>query len=783
MRQPIGPRIADPIESFEDSNQREKIDPQEYYRTFDFDKMRTRKNWQEMMEHANRNFEELFGLTNYQKAVKQRAEELGIDVDDPKVMNQLHLRTITFSYNLSLANPELTQEDLDQEAYLLGLLLLEDGDTLDEIGVRPDNKPSRYFQREERLEAKRSLASFTDDVVANVGDPHEWLAIHRNRFSTITIDYALQNRHFFMETGNDDPHQALNEAVDREVLGGEYQQSHTIRLETITRYTNRIDFGSRLVLKDVLRWLAFFDPGPEDPDNDTWNGYIDWIEAFIAKDESQIHSEELKKLQEIYDEVKDFYLDAVPEKTRVSIEATQEQFHSIIERSQEVLSQVHPEAVKELEPLVNKAVGQAERFNRVEYLQDQINRLEEIVLDIRNSRDGYFDDVVGLEAYEGGRANSQLYEHKGAEITRIISEIREEREALGLAEDYFPDLEDLRSVIFEHYNNPDAFEELDEWIRQYQKLSQSIITERDVQELNRSWQELSKEAQKVQRKILRDRTGLATFSTDHSGDFTDKFLSSIEHVSEQISQQTEVLEALEEAGKEPLISNFNHLASLHNRMLELPDADQPYDRAKDRYSTAWNRFCSENRISGLNANTQLEEIPPDKRREFANMLIQFHLDNKLETLSFVDRDLAFQVEQARVSQLEQMIGIRQLAKRAQVKHEVFPDTSLEPESVDRLVASWSVTAHALHRMNRNEVKDLFVEMDRILKVGGQATLFPMDYSRDSLKWDQDDIKNIIKEYNDENDAQLVPQFTEGQGSYRKHSVLIVTKAAAKAPVQ
>lgn len=71
-----------------------------FSREMEHDKLRTAKGWESMMEHAGCNFEELFGLTNYQKALKHLNEDYQSRVassnskKDP--MNEVYLPTLNF---------------------------------------------------------------------------------------------------------------------------------------------------------------------------------------------------------------------------------------------------------------------------------------------------------------------------------------------------------------------------------------------------------------------------------------------------------------------------------------------------------------------------------------------------------------------------------------------------------------------------------------------------------------------------------------------------------------
>lgn len=57
----------------------------------------------------------------------------------------------------------------------------------------------------------------------------------------------------------------------------------------------------------------------------------------------------------------------------------------------------------------------------------------------------------------------------------------------------------------------------------------------------------------------------------------------------------------------------------------------------------------------------------------------------------------------------------------------FPDTPFEDKSFDRVVASWSVSAHMFGAMEVPQFRVVWQELDRIIKKDGAAYLWPLDY--------------------------------------------------------
>ncbi len=68
-------------------------------------------------------------------------------------------------------------------------------------------------------------------------------------------------------------------------------------------------------------------------------------------------------------------------------------------------------------------------------------------------------------------------------------------------------------------------------------------------------------------------------------------------------------------------------------------------------------------------------------------------------------------------------------KRAELVKGVFPLTSFDNGSFDRIVASWSLSVHMFPEMDAQQFETTFLEIGRLLKPDGRAYLWPLQFER------------------------------------------------------
>ncbi|MEK9156609.1 MAG: class I SAM-dependent methyltransferase [Patescibacteria group bacterium] len=94
------------------------------------------------------------------------------------------------------------------------------------------------------------------------------------------------------------------------------------------------------------------------------------------------------------------------------------------------------------------------------------------------------------------------------------------------------------------------------------------------------------------------------------------------------------------------------------------------------------------------------------------------------------------VQKRGISEEEREVLVRRLIgefrgkkkyKHAEMVKGAFPDTPFMDHSFDRIIASWSISAHMFGVINKGQFAVVWKELDRILKQNGAAYIWPLDY--------------------------------------------------------
>jgi SAM-dependent methyltransferase len=76
-------------------------------------------------------------------------------------------------------------------------------------------------------------------------------------------------------------------------------------------------------------------------------------------------------------------------------------------------------------------------------------------------------------------------------------------------------------------------------------------------------------------------------------------------------------------------------------------------------------------------------------------------------------------------ELIESIRFEKTAKEAEVVKAMFPFLPFPPESFDRFVAFWSISTYAMEHLDEEDFSSYWKEIDRVLKPGGKAYIFPL----------------------------------------------------------
>jgi hypothetical protein len=73
------------------------------------------------------------------------------------------------------------------------------------------------------------------------------------------------------------------------------------------------------------------------------------------------------------------------------------------------------------------------------------------------------------------------------------------------------------------------------------------------------------------------------------------------------------------------------------------------------------------------------------------------------------------------------IRLKKNTEKTNVVEAIFPELPFKSESFDRLVASWSISAHVFAGLDEEEFDVFWSETYRVLRSGGEAYIFPLNY--------------------------------------------------------
>lgn len=88
------------------------------------------------------------------------------------------------------------------------------------------------------------------------------------------------------------------------------------------------------------------------------------------------------------------------------------------------------------------------------------------------------------------------------------------------------------------------------------------------------------------------------------------------------------------------------------------------------------------------------------------------------------------------------IRLKKHTKNSNVVEGIFPELPFASNSFERIVASWSISAHAFSGFDSQDFTICWKEVERVLKRGGLAFIFPLNYAL----YDKDLMINSLKEY-------------------------------------
>lgn len=165
--------------------------------------------------------------------------------------------------------------------------------------------------------------------------------------------------------------------------------------------------------------------------------------------------------------------------------------------------------------------------------------------------------------------------------------------------------------------------------------------------------------------------------------------------------------------------------------------------------------------------------------KMADILRDFFITNGYSVIKHIDPVLFARINTELTETILQKNPHTPQTEKAALLEEVFPNTSLPDSSIDRATACWSVSRQAMTVMTDEERLAIWAEFDRILKPGGRATIYPMDYWYDQHhpQLNKKMLEQMLEEYQSMNQSNLEYELRYASGKFREHLVLVLKKPA------
>ncbi len=213
-------------------------------------------------------------------------------------------------------------------------------------------------------------------------------------------------------------------------------------------------------------------------------------------------------------------------------------------------------------------------------------------------------------------------------------------------------------------------------------------------------------------------------------------------LSETANNATLGLEVLKvyqtEIFPEIIQKHLEDLADIHvNTITESSKYDQ---KQLQYYRGLWGDFLQS---KGVNPE-KFHYDDPDSH--FVDLLVQFFLINGISSLRNLAPDFFEEVEKEEKQKIREKIPQSTSEKEAKFIEMMFPQTQeLPAHSYDRVVMSWSWSAHMLQDMTTEElVGVVWPELDRLLATNGIANIFPIGHHGVNPEWVEQTIKSYIE---------------------------------------
>ncbi|MDQ5951288.1 MAG: hypothetical protein QG639_565 [Patescibacteria group bacterium] len=251
------------------------------------------------------------------------------------------------------------------------------------------------------------------------------------------------------------------------------------------------------------------------------------------------------------------------------------------------------------------------------------------------------------------------------------------------------------------------------------------------------------------------------YDTDFGLHPIDYLSKSIAYMSNVGANNAAVLEYYSENIYPGLIHEYiEHLADAHTKAYE--GQSKVEAAVFYKYQRQWRNFLTDRGFDSDNYN------PYAVDSKFVDLLTEFFLYNGIKIVEFIDEKLYEEMEEQIKDVINSAFPTKVKSKEAKFIKGIFPYTQeLPAESYDRVLASWSVSAHMFPEMSTEMfVDEIWKELDRLLAPGGQAVFYPIGHYGESAEG----ICRTIDLYNQKYNRNLTYELDSSGQSYSGRDV-------------
>ncbi len=229
------------------------------------------------------------------------------------------------------------------------------------------------------------------------------------------------------------------------------------------------------------------------------------------------------------------------------------------------------------------------------------------------------------------------------------------------------------------------------------------------------------------------------------------------------------------------LAEFYELVQKANQLSQIAKSDAEYATAARAWAAAKEHIENSNKkkkeSDQQNNGDELSDFKKDAwyvcvkgERGFTdipdwNNIIKPKVDALARKLAHLPKDQRKKTIANETRSWVESIRLQKHTEKSNVVEAVFPQLPFKSESFDRLVASWSISAHMFAQLDEEGFEVLWDEVHRVLKDNGTAYIFPLNYyykvdetliaSLEYMKTKHPDMDYRIKDNDDGEEYTLV----------------------------